>query len=131
MPRMYNTRIKRDFLGFKWEKSHFQAQIIAGAFRPMGLMLWDCPPRTWMKQTLLGNRLQTLASWDPVPAELFMMAQSFEQIAKHIEEGIEPPTWPDFDSAHIGNLIRVELVDDDGKTVGPPVRVAMWGLTAS
>lgn len=125
-----DQQIKRTILGFKYEGNVFQAEIYVGPFRPMGLMLWDCPPRSWISQTLVGNQTQILASWDPIPTEFFTMAKSFEDIAKLLEEGYEPPGWPDFDAAHIGNRIRVAVIDDSGKPVGPPTRIAMWGLTA-
>lgn len=121
------TRLKREMIGFKLEGTYFVAEIYY-PFRPMGLMLWDCPPRTWLTQTLVGNTNEILANWNPVPADIFMMAKSFEQLNRLLEEGIEPPGWPDFDAAYPGNRIRVVLVNDEGKPVGNPVRVAMWGF---
>lgn len=126
-----STKLERKFLGFKWDRNEsFVALMTMGAFRPMGLMIWDCPPRTLMRQTLIGNQLQIVAAWEPIPADLFMMAKSYEQIAELLEKGIEPPSWPTFDSAHIGNMIHVQLTTEDNRPVGPPARVAMWGLLA-
>lgn len=121
----------KTILGFKYDQDRkYYIGNILNPFKPIGLMLFYVPPKTWIRQTLIGNQLQIVAGWDPIPADLFTMGHSFEQIEKLIDEGIEPPTWPEFDSAYIGNLLRVELIDDDDNPVGPPARVAMWGLSA-
>lgn len=131
-PIQHNSpkRIKRAFLGFKYDSGYYIATIIFGHFRPHGLMLWDIPSRTWMTQALLGNQNQILAGWNPIPADLFTMGQNFEQITKLIEDGIEPPGWPDFDSAQVGDKIRIRLTDDNEREIGSNARVAMWGLVA-
>ncbi len=122
------VRSTKGMLGFKWDGQYFVGTPSFGAFRPKGLMVWDPPKNGWMKQTLVANNGQILASWDPVPVEFFATARSFEQIAQILEKDIEPPTWCEFDTCHVANTIRVQITDELHNPVGYPTRVAMWGL---
>ncbi len=121
-------RLVKGMLGFKWNGDHFRAQPDQ-SFMPKGLMIWDAPEGAWLTQTLISNQMQILASWDPVPVRFFTSAWSFEQIAKQLETGIEPPTWCEFDSCDIGNTIRVFLTDGNRQPIlSEKTAVAMWGL---
>lgn len=116
-------------LGFKYQSNgEWIAEITIGAFRPLGLMVWDAPQGGWLTQTLISNTLQVIASWDPIPIDFFTMAKSYEQIEQLLTEGVEPPTWPDFDAAQLGTKIYVKITNSEMKVAGPPTRIAMWGL---
>lgn|SRR5262245_40663012 len=126
-------RLRRTMLGLKGDPSAkmWAAVIELGAFRPCGLIIWNAPAGSMMTQTLVGNMQQILAGWSPLPTELFSHSKSFEQIEEGLKEGLEPPTWPDFDSAYVGNIIRVYLGDENGQPLyDPKVRMAFWGYTA-
>lgn len=116
----------RTLLGFELKGSTWEA-MPQRLFRPRGLMLWDVPPKAMVSQCLVGNQMQILCSWAPVPARFFTMGQSYERIKQLLAEGVEPAAWPDFDTMNLGNSARVEVTEN-----GKPCRdclVAMWGYT--
>jgi hypothetical protein len=122
-------RTSRVMLGFEWRADlgcYFS--VPQHVFRPMGLMLWDLPdPKARIRQCLIGQNLQIVASWSPVPARFFTMGQSYEQISKLVDEGIEPPSWCSFDVVNLGLALKVEIIDSQDRAC-PTCQVAMWGL---
>lgn len=95
-------------------------------FKPKGIMIWGVPEDGDVTHIWIGKRLQVVATLGPIPAKWFSMAQSYEQIAKALEDGVEPPSWPDFDVVMVAQEVRVHIftrlkLDDRAKIV-------MWGL---
>lgn len=95
-------------------------------FKPKGLMIWGVPDDGDVTHIWIGRRLQVVATLGPIPAKWFSMAQSYEQIEAALKDGIEPPSWPDFDVVMAAMEVRVHIftrlkLDDRAKIV-------MWGL---
>ncbi len=93
------------------------------SFKPRGLMLWNIEPGTMLRQCVISLQEQVLVSTDPVPAQFFTMAQSYEQVAKAIEQGSEPPSWCDFQAVQPGCSITLEFT---GNRIDH-IQAAMWG----
>lgn len=95
-------------------------------FKPKGLMIWGVPDDGDVTHIWIGRRLQVVATLGPIPAKWFSMAQSYEQIEQALKDGVEPPSWPDFDVVMVAQEVRVHIftrmkLDDRAKIV-------MWGL---
>lgn len=124
------VKLKKQILGFRWRDDAWVGEPLH-PFKPVGLILWGVSEGMKISQYRLSQQLEVLASWDPVPAQFFTMAKSYEQLAELVESGILPPSWCDFSWCDVGQLIRVELQDPHGERLKEPglVQVAMWGTS--
>src|SRR5262245_26534383 len=94
--------VKRAVCGFDYKPDLrlWQAQPLQ-PFRPLGLMIWDAPIGALLSQAKVSINEQVLVSWQPVPAHFFSMGRSYEEVARLLEEGIEPPSWCQFDTCTV------------------------------
>lgn len=122
-------KTRKMMLGCKWNNNGYWVAYPDLPFTPMGLMIWNAPPGTMIRQFLIGNQTQVLASWDAVPTAFFSMAKSYTQLKTMIDEGYEPPNWCDFDGLQLGNNARMLLIDSKGRplTEEGDIQMAMWG----
>ena len=90
-------------------------------FKPRGLLLWDVG-RLSLDLLLIGNDLQLMCSFGPLPARWFTTADSFDAIAKSVADGKEPPAWGDWSAVLPGVLVRLRF---DGPA--PNAQAVMWG----
>ena len=96
-------------------------------FKPRGLMIWDAPPRTTVAHVVIGIGLEMVSSLGPVPARWFMMADSYEQIAKQLDAGKEPPGWNDWSQLEVGQAIRVTLELEKKPLDESAAQLVFWG----
>lgn len=94
-------------------------------FRPRGLMIWDAPPKSSV-QIMIGCDLQLVVDVGPLPTRWFSSFQSFEQIAKAIDEQKEPPAWGTWRAVEPGMriMLRIEPASED-------LQLVMWGDSVS
>ena len=99
-------------------------------FLPRGLAVWGAPPGTMIDQALCGPQLQCVAAYGRVPARFFAFGDSYEQIAKKLDEGSEPPNWCDWDPISPGSRARLIFTEADGTRLplNTPLELAMWGI---
>jgi hypothetical protein len=97
-------------------------------FIPHGLAIWNTPPGSVVACALIASNLQITCSWGPVPARFFAFGDSYEQIAKKLDEGCEPPTWCDWDPIQPGANVRLDIRNAEDIELGPPAEVVFWGI---
>jgi hypothetical protein len=107
----------------------YQAQA-QRPFVPRGLAVWGAPPGAMLAFATCGQQLQLVASLGSVPARFFASGDSYEQIAKQLDAGAEPPAWCDWDPVEPGVYIRLTFTELDGKPLQTAVELAMWGVAA-
>jgi hypothetical protein len=105
----------------------FRSEVVR-PFKPSGLLLWGCPPGALLESFMIGPDLQIVASYAPVPARFFQAGDSYEQIAKLLDEGKEPPNWCDWSVIEPGQHVRLAITLD-GKKLGAAqlIECCMWG----
>ncbi len=91
-------------------------------FQPRGLMLWDVD-HAQLEMLTIGAHHELLCSFGPLPARWFTAAASFEQVAKAVAEGKEPPSWGSWSAVFPGQLVRLVF---DRKLDAP--QAVMWGI---
>jgi hypothetical protein len=99
-------------------------------FLPRGLAVWGAPPGAMVAASTIGMQLQIVAAYGPVPVRFFASGDSYEQIAKKLDAGAEPPTWCDWDPITPGNGARFEFVNEQGLPLQEPIELAFWGIAA-
>lgn len=99
-------------------------------FHPRGLAVWGAPPGSQLAFSLISNQIQAVVSLGSVPARFFAFGDSYEQIAKKLDEGSEPPTWCDWDVVRPGTTVRLEFSDLDNNPLTVALELAMWGVAA-
>lgn len=117
---------KEDFGGeiFGWRRLYLaQPQV---PFKPRGLMIWGAPDDADVTQIWIGRNLQVVAALGPIPAKWFSMAQSYEQVERLLKEGIEPPSWPDFNVVMIAQYVEVHIASKEKLTDN--TKIVMWGF---
>lgn len=121
---------KRGVLGFGFAEGQFIATPDR-AFKPRGLIIWGAPPGALVKMALLDQREQVLRSADGIPARFFASGESFDEIAKQIEAGKEPPAWVDFDLIEPWSMLRVVVALPQGLGLGEAdgLQLALWGYS--
>lgn len=124
-----DVRLVHSLLGFRYNEGTFVAAT-QRPFRPSGLIVWGAPDCALVQQAIIGNQYQASVSCDPVPARWFAQARNYEQIAKMLDEGKEPPAWVHFDTVRPGAIVRINISDARGVPLGPAegVELCMWGL---
>lgn len=122
------TRLVESLCAFEWRGRCFDAQP-QELFRPHGLIIWGAPPQTTVELLKVGNKGQLLVGYGTFPARWFAQGDSFAAISKMVDEGKEPPAWGTWDTAEVGNIIRVSLLSKKGKPLGPDdgIELLMWG----
>lgn len=121
----------RSLLGFEYIKGEFIGQP-QRPFRPMGLIIWGAPEFAVVSHAVIGCDLQVLSSWAPVPTKFFSMGKSYEEVAKLLQEGIEPPAWCDWKTIIVGEQVRLILsqkTPESHTMLGPSngIELVMWG----
>lgn len=131
--RRNGVEFRRCLLGFEWKGELGFVASVQRPFQPRGLAIWGAPPGAVVQQALVGNDLQLVASFGDVPARFFAMGDSYEQIAKLLDQGKEPPAWCDWDVAHPGMFIRVRLCASGKSQVAlyEGIELAMWGVACA
>lgn len=121
-------RVKRGLLGFDYVGTEFVATC-QRPFKPRGLLIWGAPKGATLRHHVIGCDCQVLFSGTPVPVKFFETAKNYEQVAKLLEQGIELPSWCDWDSCGVGSMIRLTINDRQGNPIGPEVGIelVMWG----
>lgn len=97
-------------------------------FKPRGLAIWGAPNGAELRQALVGATMQLVASWGGIPCKFFSYGDSYEQIAKLVADGKEPPAWCAWDIVHVGMTVQL-YIEHNGRALGPNdgVEVVMWG----
>lgn len=97
-------------------------------FKPRGLMIWDAPPGAEVVHIVAGPRLELVATLGPVPARWFSIAQSYEQVAKALDEGQEPPAWAEWNFLDVGQYLAIRL-ELNGRRLAPDgaLQLVIWG----
>jgi len=134
LPSDYELPQRRLLLPFTWKGQRFNAEP-QRPFRPRGLVIWGAPPGATV-HCWIGIHLEIVAAWGDVPARFFASGDNFEQIAKQLEAGKEPPAWVDWHDIRPGVIVQLEvrsrtnvakrtgdlpLGPDDG------IELVMWG----
>lgn len=120
--------VMRALLGFEFIAGEFVSQP-QRPFRPRGLIIWGAPNGATVEQCIIGTQLQIQVSVPPVPAKFFAMGKSYEDVAKMLEQGIEPPGWCTWDAVQLGQIVRLTVRDAHHGTLGPNngIELVMWG----
>ncbi len=126
-PRRVERKVQA-LCAFEWAGFRFQAQPQM-LFKPTGLVIYGAPQDAVFEYAQVGNQQELLVSFGKFPARFFNLDKSFEQIAKDLEQGLEPPAWGDWDTCQMGMNIRVTISAKDGSPLGPDqgVSIGMWG----
>lgn len=97
-------------------------------FKPHGLAIWGAPRGAVLEQALIGTSMQLVCSYSDIPCRFFSYGDSYEQIAKLVNEGKEPPAWCAWDIVHVGMNVQLYIALD-GTPLGPSdgLEVIMWG----
>ncbi len=124
-----DVRLRRALCGFEFAKGCGFTSFPQREFKPLGLAIWGAPPLATMQQALIGSTNQVLVSYSGVPARFFAMGDSYEQIAKLMDEGKEPPGWCDWDVIELGQRAAVMVRSREGDMLGPDdgVEICFWG----
>jgi len=120
----------RGLLGFHFDGDSWWGET-QRAFYPRGLAIWNCPPGAVLEIATIGCDMQVMMSHDAVPARFFGFGDSFEQIAKLVEEGKDPPAWCSWKAFTPGERVRIALrAGVKGEYLGPDhgVELVMWGF---
>ncbi len=81
--------------------------IPAVPFKPCGLMVWGVDNHTLITSVVVSNE-ETLLSHDPIPAQFFATAKSYEELEEMAKEDkITLPTWCNFAACSPSSLVRV------------------------
>jgi len=123
--------IGRALLGFRCVGDVWRAEP-QRPFYPCGLMIFgDVPAGAMLELAVIGQQMQVMVSSTPVPAKFFSTWRSYEQLAKAVDEGLEPPGWCTWDIVHVGYRVEIRLGTREGKPLDSSdgVDVAMWGET--
>lgn len=125
------VRFQRGLLGFTFDGGFFVGEPYR-PFVPHGLAIWGAPAGARLIQALIKCDQQVSMSHAPVPARFFAFGDSYEQIAKLLDEGKEPPTWADWDVIELGSRVRITLESVDNKLLTPAdgIELVMWGVAA-
>lgn len=98
-------------------------------FRPRGLMVWGAPLKALVRAIVCRD--SPAVTYEAIPARWFSMQQSFEQLAKALDEGKEPASWGDWNTVRPGMQIRIELLMTDVMPIdseqAEEVQLLMWG----
>ena len=101
-------------------------------FMPRGLAIWGAPDGATVEHAFVGSRLELVCALGPVPCKFFAFGNSYEQIAKLLDQGSEPPAWCDWSPLELGAAIRITIRprDDRADVLGPEhgLELAMWGI---
>lgn len=125
-----HVRVRRGLLGFHFRDGlYFESQTVR-PFKPSGLLVWGAPDGALLRQSYIGNDEQVLQSYDAAPVRFFSTGKSYEQIAKMLDEGAEPPEWVDWKPVVPGDIVRIRIESAEGKCLGPKdgLEICMWGL---
>lgn len=96
-------------------------------FKPSGLMLWDVPHGATV-DIFVGRDLELVVEYGPIPARWFTAMQSFAQVARAVDEGLEPPAWGKWDVVQPGFFIRLRFAARDGSRLDARgIQALMWG----
>lgn len=94
-------------------------------FRPQGLIVWGAPAGATLR-VYIGINLEGAVSWSGIPARFFAMGDSFEQIAKLLDAGKEPPAWIEWPDVQVGHRAAIAF---DNCPQDAPIELCMWGRT--
>lgn len=122
--------VSRGLLGFEYnEAAQLWRAIAQRPFQPRGLLLFGVPHGSTLDQCVIGHNLQIVNGCERIPAKFFAMGDSYEQIAKLIDAGKEPPAWCTWSPIGVGQHVHIVLRDALGKSLGPAdgVQVVFWG----
>lgn len=121
---------KRGVLGFGFAEGQFVAAPDR-PFKPRGLIIWGAPAGAQVRMALLDQREQVLRSADGIPARFFASGDSFEEIAKQLDAGKEPPAWVDFDMIDGWAMLRVVISSSEGMGLsdGDGLELVLWGYS--
>ena len=101
------------------------------AFQPKGLAVWGAPEGARVVRVVIGCEYQADVTCNMgIPARWFALGDNFEQLAKLLDAGKEPPNWVDWTPILPGQIARLELVDRHAQPV-VGAEVVMWGLSPS
>ncbi len=99
-------------------------------FRPVGLMLWDLPHGA-LVWPIVGSGLELVVAFGAVPARWFASCESFEAVAKMLDQGKQPPSWGRWNVVTPGQFIELRFTLSDGKPVNVfQSQALMWGHEA-
>lgn len=123
-------RIWRATLPFRESKERVFIAAPQRPFKPLGFIIWGAPPLATV-EIQSGVHLQASASADNIPAKWFASGRNFEQVKKVLDEGIDIPTWCNWDIVRPGIVIRALVRTDGGALIGGKagVELCMWGET--
>lgn len=123
------VRTVRALLGFKREgMTSFVGEPLR-PFKPRGLLLWGELRGVGLTMAVHNYHHLVKVSFEPVPARFFATGDSYEQIAKKMDAGAEPPAWVDWNAVAPGEYIR--LYFDGLSSALASVELCMWGDAAS
>jgi hypothetical protein len=122
-------RLRGALLGFDFAGQYFEARPYK-PFRPRGLLIWGAPPLAVIDFAQIDSQEQVKAGYSGVPARFFSTGESFEQIAKQLDEGKEPPCWVSWEAINPTGSCRVFVRDPLGVALGPAqgIELVFWGL---
>lgn len=124
---MTDVVLRKKLLPLVWQSAGMWGQMAQLPFKPRGLLIWDAPPRTLVSQVIIGIGLEVVSTIGPVPARWFMSGESYEQIAKKIDDGAEPPAWVDWSPMGVGQQLRVMLEFDGRPLADSEAQLVIWG----
>lgn len=123
-------KVGKRALGFEYHEGAFVGNVWTN-FLPKGLIIWGAPDGSNLSQALISNANCALASHVGVPTKFFGHWKSYAEIAKSVDEGVEPPGWCTWSSVMPGQTIRIVISASDGRALGPKdgVEICMWGVS--
>ena len=124
-------KVGKRALGFEYQDGAFVGNVWT-RFLPKGLIIWGAPDGSTLSQALITNANYGLASHAGVPTKFFGHWKSYAEIAKSVDEGLEPPGWCTWSSVLPGQMVRIVISAVDGRALGPKdgVEICMWGVSA-
>lgn len=119
---------RRTLMGFDWcDCWQAYPQL---PFKPRGLLIWGLTGGETVSAQIAMNH-QLAVSSASIPARFFAQGDSFEQVAKLIEQGKETLNWCDWDRVLPGCVARLYLLSRTREPLGPAhgIELVMWGET--
>jgi hypothetical protein len=121
-------RWSRCVMGFHFHEGWAFTSMPQRRFVPKGLAIWGAPPGAMVEHIQVRQETPEV-SGAPFPARFFASGDSYQQIAKLIDQGKEPPNWITWPEMLPGMRAVIILRNRDGQLLTPAdgIELCMWG----
>jgi hypothetical protein len=123
-PPLYPEERRQTLVGLRWNAdSGLWTSKTVSLFRPMGLIVENAPPGALLRRWMTGNIIDL--PYGPAPIALSV----FRRLETQSPERTGDAVWrPHFSPCGVTESITLEVTDAEGKPLGPPLELTVWGI---